>query len=96
MTHGGYRIGAGRKKGLNALEAEKARELICKILGENLTPIVEIAVKQAKEGDKHARQWLFERAYGKAPSIEDDKEELEKDIKLEVEKKELIDKFANW
>jgi len=45
ITRGGYRVGAGRKKGFSALEAEKARNLICKKLEDKLTPIVEMAIK---------------------------------------------------
>ena len=62
---GGHRAGAGRKKGFAALEGEKARELIAKKLSAELGPIIDIAIKQAKSGDRYAREWLIERAYGK-------------------------------
>ncbi|HRH22457.1 MAG TPA: hypothetical protein PLB51_00490 [Candidatus Paceibacterota bacterium] len=62
---GGYRKGAGRKKGFAAYEAEKAREFIVQRLSADLEPIIEKAIKQARRGDKQARTWLFERAYGK-------------------------------
>jgi hypothetical protein len=81
-THGGKRTGAGRKTGFNALEAEKARELICLKLSENLGPIADIAIKQAKKGDRHARQWLMERAYGKVGTITELEEEKELPIPL--------------
>ena len=65
--YGGKRPGAGRKKGYAAIEAEKARVFIAKKLVEELGPIVDKAIKQAKEdGDKHAREWLTDRAFGKA------------------------------
>lgn len=68
---GGYRKGAGRKKGYAAFEAEKARELIAEQLSVELEPIIKKAIKQARAGDKHARAWLFERAYGKPKEIVD-------------------------
>jgi hypothetical protein len=65
---GGKREGAGRKKGYAALQAEKARELICKALEKELVPIIEVAIEQAKTGDRYAREWLIERGYGKVPN----------------------------
>jgi hypothetical protein len=64
---GGYRSGAGRKKGYSGVEAEKARELIIKKLSVSLDPIVSILIKQAKKGDIRAIKELFDRAYGKVP-----------------------------
>lgn len=64
---GGKREGAGRKKGFAALEAEKARELIVVKLKESLDEILNKAIEQAKQGDKYAREWLTDRAYGKTP-----------------------------
>lgn len=63
---GGYRQGSGRKKGFSALEAEKAREFIAQKLSENLGPIVDIAIKQAMNGEHKAREWLTDRSYGKS------------------------------
>lgn len=78
---GGYRVGAGRKKGFAALEAEKARELICEKLTKDFEPIINKAIEQALEGDKHARDWLTERAYGKVKtSTEVEIKELPKPI----------------
>lgn len=71
---GGKRPGAGRKKGFAALKAEQAREFIAAELEKNLKLIVTRAIDQAKEGDKYARDWLSDRAWGKAPqtlSLED-------------------------
>lgn len=56
----------GRKKGFPALLAEQARIIICQRLQENFTPIVDKAVELAKEGNKDAREWLTDRAFGKA------------------------------
>ena len=65
MALGGKREGAGRKKGYAAIQAEKAREAICKELEKTWKPIVLKAIEQAKAGDSIARAWLYERGYGK-------------------------------
>jgi len=65
MALGGKREGAGRKKGYAAIQAEKSRELICKALEQDIKPIIEKAVEQSKSGDAVARNFLFERGYGK-------------------------------
>lgn len=57
----------GRPKGYAALQAEKQREMIAKKLEKEFEPIVLQAIKDAKTGDKHARDWLTEQAYGKVP-----------------------------
>ena len=59
---GGYRLGAGRKKGFSALEAEKAREYIAMRVTESLEPIVNNLIKQARGGNIHAVKELFDRA----------------------------------
>lgn len=65
MAKGGYRPGAGRKKGFKAIEAEKAREYIINRVSEELGPIIDKAIEQAKAGDQTARRELLDRAYGK-------------------------------
>ena len=66
-TPGGARQGAGRKKGYAAIEAEKAWAFIAKRVVEELAPIVDKAIEQAtKDGDRAAREWLTDRAFGKA------------------------------
>jgi hypothetical protein len=62
---GGKRPGAGRKKANHTIEAEQSRAYLIKRLHEELEPIVDKALEQAKSGDKHARDWLSERAWGK-------------------------------
>lgn len=57
----------GRPKGFAALEAEKTREFIAQRLIESHGPIVAKAVTQAMEGDRYAREWLYDRAFGKSP-----------------------------
>lgn len=66
MALGGKREGAGRKKGFAALEAEKTRMYIARRVVRENKPIIDIAIYQAKKGDRHAREWLYERAFGKA------------------------------
>jgi hypothetical protein len=56
----------GRKKGFPALEAERARLMIAQKLSKDFEPIVNTAIKSAKRGDRYARDWLTDRAYGKA------------------------------
>lgn len=68
-TRGGKREGSGRKKGYAALQAEKSRELICKALEKEIKPIINKAIEQAKSGDIAARNFLFERGYGKVAQI---------------------------
>lgn len=62
---GGYRQNAGRKVGFSAMQAEKARELISTRLSEELTPILDILIKQAKNGEVRAIRELFDRAWGR-------------------------------
>lgn len=56
----------GRPKGYAALEAERQRNFIAEKLEKEFAPIVKKAIKQAKAGDKFAREWVTDRAYGKA------------------------------
>jgi hypothetical protein len=69
MANGGKRPGAGRKKGSvggHTLEAQEAKKLLIAKFHEHLTPIVMKAIAQAKKGDRYAREWLSDRAWGKA------------------------------
>lgn len=63
---GGKRPGAGRKKGLASVMAEKARDILVSELMKEWKPIVVEAVKAAKKGDATARAWLTDRGFGKA------------------------------
>lgn len=47
------------------LEAERATALIQEKLQREFEPIVDKAIEDAKVGDKGARDWLTDRAYGK-------------------------------
>ena len=64
-THGGKRKGAGRPKGYAALVAETTRSFIASEIKKSNAPIVKRAIEDAKKGDKHARDWLYEFAFGK-------------------------------
>ena len=69
MKNGGARPGAGRPKGIKgprAIAADKAREYIIKRVSEELAPIMDKAIEQAKQGDQASRKELMDRAYGKA------------------------------
>ena len=59
----------GRPKGFAAKASELFRESLAKTLSkkENGPVIIKKAITQAKTGDKDARQWLYDRAYGKSP-----------------------------
>jgi len=61
---GGKREGAGRKKGIASILAEKTRDYIAKRVAKENNAIVTKAVEQAKEGNQQARDWLYNRAYG--------------------------------
>ncbi len=62
---GGYRPGAGRKKGIASIEAEKMHAFIAEKLSQNIGPIVAKAIEQAVDGNQAARDWLSDRALGK-------------------------------
>ncbi len=57
----------GRPKGFAALEAERQRDYVARRLVKDFAPIVKKAIDQAKLGDKYAREWLTDRAFGKSP-----------------------------
>ncbi len=59
----------GRQKGFAAKQAEQARVKIAELLEKSLVPIAKVAVKRALKGDKYARDWLTDRAYGKSRQV---------------------------
>ncbi len=87
---GGYRQNAGRKKGFSALEAEKARELISRKLSENLEPILEKLILEAKNGNIRATKELFDRAWGRVPQSGDYEDETAKHEPLLIQWAENI------
>lgn len=56
----------GRPVSDATLRAQAAREYISKHVTDNLAPIVARAVVDAINGDRYARDWLADRAWGKA------------------------------
>lgn len=64
---GGYRKGAGRKKGFAAKSAEEARKVLSERVAAEIGPIAEILICKAKKGDIRAIKELLDRAWGKAP-----------------------------
>ncbi len=64
---GGYRAGAGRKRGFAAKNAEEARKLLSERVTQEIGPISEALISQAKKGDIRAIKELFDRAWGRAP-----------------------------
>ena len=66
MAAGGYRPGAGRKKGAATIIAERVRARIAEEVEKELPAILGKSIEQAKEGDAKAREFLFDRGFGKA------------------------------
>ena len=64
---GGYRAGAGRKKGFAAKNAEEARRILSRMVMRELKPIGAALITKAKKGDVMAVRELFDRAFGKSP-----------------------------
>lgn len=56
----------GRPKSEATLRAQFARDYISKQVEDSLAPIVARAITQAITGDDKARDWLSDRAWGKA------------------------------
>lgn len=62
---GGRPLGAVDKR---TIEARLQREYLIEQFEKHLAPIVETALAQAEAGNKDARDWLTEHAWGKAVS----------------------------
>lgn len=71
MTRGGYRIGAGRKKGFAAFQAGQARELFAETIAPCLEKMIFTLIKKAQTGDVQAARELFDRAWGKLQQTSD-------------------------
>ena len=63
---GGKRIGAGRKVGFAAKNAEEARRVLSEMLIDKIKPIAEALIARAEAGDVVAAKELFDRAWGKS------------------------------
>ena len=61
---GGYRLGAGRKQGFSAKNAEEVRRILSEMVMREIKPIGKALIDKAKRGDVTATRELFE------PSVE--------------------------
>lgn len=69
----GYRRG-GKSKGYKAphtLEAQEQRKYVIKRFEEEIEPITNKAIQQAKKGDRYARDWLSNRSWGMPKQTQD-------------------------
>lgn len=64
---GGFREGAGRKKGFAAKGAEEARKVLSERVAQEIGPLSEMLISKAKKGDIQAIKELFDRAWGRSP-----------------------------
>src|SRR3990167_4115760 len=64
---GGYRKGAGRKQGFAAKNAEEARKYFSERVAQEIEPLCNLLIKQAKTGNIRAMKELFDRTWGRAP-----------------------------
>ena len=62
---GGYRQGAGRKRGFAAKSAEEARRVFSETVATEITPIAKALITKAKKGDVRAIKELLDRAWGR-------------------------------
>lgn len=65
MARGGKRPGAGRKKGVASILAEKTHAYAAEQLEKYKKPIIAALVKKAKKGDVFAVRELWDRAHGR-------------------------------
>jgi len=79
---GGYRLGAGRKKGFAAKNAEEARRLLSERLAQEISPIADILILKAKKGNVRAIKELFDRAWGRPNLLIEEKFESPAVIEL--------------
>jgi len=63
---GGYRLGAGRKKGFAARSSEEARRIFSEMLMQEIRPIARALIVKAKSGDVAAAREILDRSWGKA------------------------------
>ena len=74
---GGARVGAGRKRGFAAKDAEEARRVLSEMVMREISPIGEALIAQAKKGNVQAVKELFDRAWGRSPqAFSIDKDEI--------------------
>lgn len=74
MPRGGWRPNSGVKKGSKhkkTLEALAIQEFIAKKVSESQGEIIKKAIEQAIGGNKDAREWLYDRGFGKPKTTAD-------------------------
>ena len=92
---GGYRQGAGRKQGFAAKSAEEARKLFAERVAQEIVPLADILLKQAKKGDIRAIRELFDRAWGRpSQAIQLQSEKLPIPIMVRFLNDETLEKYA--
>jgi hypothetical protein len=64
---GGKRIGAGRKQGFAAKNAEEARNYLSERVAVEIGSIADSLINRAKTGDIRAIKELLDRAWGRSP-----------------------------
>jgi hypothetical protein len=93
---GGYRQNAGRKMGFSAKNAEEARKLLSKKVAQEIGPIGDILISEAKKGNIRAIRELFDRAWGRPrQEVEIANPPTENLSKPTGEVLELINKLTN-
>jgi hypothetical protein len=78
---GGYRQNAGRKQGFSSKSAEEARRLLSERVMQEIGPIGDALISQAKIGNIAAIKELFDRSWGRAPQA----------MHMTIEKEEVIE-----
>lgn len=64
---GGKRENAGRPRGIASVKSEEARKILAQMVFDEITPLGQQLLKQAKKGNILAMRELFDRAFGRAP-----------------------------
>lgn len=65
MTAGGYRPGAGRKRGPASIEREKVKDYIAERIAADIEPMVTKMIAKVKKGDVFAFKELLDRGFGR-------------------------------
>ena len=86
---GGYRVGAGRKKGFAARSSEEARRIFSEMLMQEIRPIARALIVKAKSGDVAAARELFDRSWGKAAQAT----EIEKQAVALAQGEDLMEEY---
>src|SRR3989344_2342222 len=92
---GGYRQGAGRKKGFAAKNAEEARKYFSERVAQEIEPLCDRLLSSAKAGDIRAIQVLFDLSWGRpAQAIQLQSEKLPVPIMVQFLDDAPLEKYA--